>query len=120
MMAEVALQRDERGASFPRLMFEREGQVRLDSDQTQFIHRQICQRFGSSASIWIFGSRLDDKQRGGDVDLYVETEECSLFDELCCKIELEERLGLPVDLIVRGRSDTSPFSLIAKRQGRQL
>ena len=94
--------------------------MRLDSDQTQFIHRQICQRFGSSASIWIFGSRLDDKQRGGDVDLYVEAEECSLFNELRCKIELEERLGLPVDLIVRGRSDTSLISLIAKRQGRQL
>jgi predicted nucleotidyltransferase len=70
--------------------------------------------------VWLFGSRLDDSQKGGDVDLYVEVVEHSLFDELRCKIELEERLEMPVDLIVRRLDDTSPIALIAKSQGQRL
>ena len=94
--------------------------MRLGGEQAQFIHRQIREKFGASATVWLFGSRLDDSRKGGDVDLYVEVAEHSLFDELRCKIELEERLEIPVDLIVRRRAAASPIALIATREGQRL
>jgi UDP-N-acetyl-D-galactosamine dehydrogenase len=36
------------------------------------IRQRIHQHLGASAAIWLFGSRIDDRKRGGDVDLYVE------------------------------------------------
>jgi predicted nucleotidyltransferase len=94
--------------------------MRLDGEQAWFIHRQFRDKFGVSATVWLFGSRLDDSRKGGDVDLYVEVAEHSLFDELRCKIELEESLEIPVDLIVRRPDDNSPIALIAKRLGQRL
>lgn len=94
--------------------------MRLAQDQTQFIHRQIQESFGVSSTVWLFGSRLDDSRKGGDVDLYMEAVAHSLFDELRCKIELEKGLEMPVDLIVRGLDDVSPIASIAKRKGLRL
>lgn len=94
--------------------------MRLGGEHARFIHRQIQEKFGASATVWLFGSRLDDSRKGGDVDLYVEAAEHSLYDELRCKIELEERLEIPVDLIVRRLDDTSPIAMLAKHQGQRL
>ena len=94
--------------------------MRLNSDQTQIICQQIHQHLGTSAAIWLFGSRTDDHQKGGDVDLYVEAATHSLLDEIRCKIKLEESLDLPVDLIVRQPVDNSLIAQIAKTQGQRL
>lgn len=70
--------------------------------------------------MWLFGSRVDDQRRGGDVDIYVETSSHSILNELRCKIDLEETLDLPVDLIVRTPGNTSPIAMIAKQKGLRL
>ena len=68
----------------------------------------------------LFGSRIDDQKRGGDVDLYVEAAPHTLLDEIRCKINLEESLSMPVDLIVRQPVDGSLIAQIAKTQGCRL
>lgn len=65
----------------------------------------------------MFGSRLDDRQKGGDVDLYIEVPEPRLMQKIRCKVQLQDRLDIPVDLIVKPLGDTSPISLIAKKEG---
>jgi predicted nucleotidyltransferase len=94
--------------------------MRLTTEQTQAIVHSVRQHLGPAPQIWLFGSRLDDRKKGGDVDLYVETEAHPLRNELRCKIDLEERLDIPVDLIVRDFGENSPIAGIAKRDGVRL
>jgi len=45
--------------------------MRLLSQEVDTIKSVICQVFGDGARVMLFGSRVDDSQRGGDIDLYV-------------------------------------------------
>lgn len=46
--------------------------MRLSHRQQQLLRDTLRRRFGAGARLWLFGSRLDDQVRGGDVDLLVE------------------------------------------------
>ena len=53
---------------------------------------------GPHARIWLFGSRVDDSRRGGDVDLYVEPESVpSLESSLLCKSALADAPSIGLD-----------------------
>ena len=54
------------------------------------------------------------------MDLYVEAPACELMQEVRCKMALEAKLDLAVDLIVRKPGDTSVIARIAKAEGRVL
>jgi predicted nucleotidyltransferase len=45
--------------------------MRLLSREVDTIKSIIHQVFGAGARVMLFGSRVDDSQRGGDIDLYV-------------------------------------------------
>jgi predicted nucleotidyltransferase len=91
--------------------------MRLSPLQANAIAGNIRQYFGNAASIWLFGSRVDDNKRGGDVDLYVEALPQPLMQELRCKMRLVEVLDMPVDLIVRPAGNEDPIARIAKKEG---
>ena len=46
--------------------------MRLTNQQIQLIRHIACQTVGNSCRVYVFGSRLDDSQRGGDIDLLFE------------------------------------------------
>ncbi len=46
--------------------------MRLTPTQIDLIKQSAEQTFGPEASVWLFGSRVDDTRRGGDIDLYLE------------------------------------------------
>ena len=95
--------------------------MRLTPIQHKHILQATHQNFGADANVWLFGSRVDDARRGGDVDLYVETAQTStLLSALRCKIALEESLDLHVDLVVKEHGKDKPIYQIAKKQGVQL
>ena len=46
--------------------------MRLTDQQQKVIRTIAADVIGPGAKLWLFGSRADDAQKGGDVDLYVE------------------------------------------------
>lgn len=75
--------------------------MRLTSTQIETIKSTASAMLGEGVRVTLFGSRLDDQQKGGDVDLYIEVPEPRLIQKIRCKIQLQERLDMPVDLIVK-------------------
>lgn len=46
--------------------------MRLTKQQIIFIKEKVEDIFGSEAVVRLFGSRVDDEMRGGDIDLLIE------------------------------------------------
>ena len=94
--------------------------MRLNSTQTRLILDCVRQQFGADAQVMLFGSRLDDTARGGDVDLLVETSgRPSVRQRALATMALEQALNLPVDIVAHQRgTPSSAFerSVCAKAQ----
>jgi predicted nucleotidyltransferase len=96
--------------------------MRLDQEQVEKIIQSVIGIAGASAEIFLFGSRLDDHARGGDVDLLLETERpLALIERAKIKLALEAGLGLPVDVVAKARNATpTPFQIIARERAVRL
>ena len=96
--------------------------MRLRDKDRQAIKAAAREVFGESVIVRLFGSRVDDARKGGDIDLHVETDPTpggptklqSRFWSL-----LQERLGeQKIDVIVTERGlPTSPIERIAYSEG---
>ena len=96
--------------------------MRLTPEQRQAIHREVTRFLGTTASVFIYGSRLDDEARGGDVDLLVRTvEPVEAFDQARLQSKIEEALHLPVDLLfVTEGAETTHFKRMICAQAQPL
>lgn len=92
--------------------------MRLIPQQIENIHRITVRYLGDGCRAYLFGSRLDDKARGGDVDLLVETPSATpRLTKARLKSALEHNLNLPVDLIVVSKQQPlSSFQRIVRSQ----
>lgn len=96
--------------------------MRLSTEQTRQITRTVSQLTGGSADVYVFGSRLDDTARGGDIDLLLESAApLGLIQRARIKMELEAQLGLPVDIIEHVRdTPATPFQSLARARATRL
>lgn len=95
--------------------------MRLSSEQVETIKQEAAHFFGAQAEVWLFGSRVDDKAKGGDIDLYVETDALEVALSLArARGRLADRLGRYVDLVVNNHTKDEPIFYIAKSQGVRL
>lgn len=72
--------------------------MRLTDDQTQAIKQLALQIAGEHAHVRVFGSRLDDNARGGDLDLMLELPESVANPAL-----LAARFSAKVSRLMHGR-----------------
>ena len=75
--------------------------MRLSKKEIEIIKDKVKTIFGKSI-IYLFGSRVDDDKSGGDIDLYIVSENKeNLFQKKArIKILLEDMLYKPVDIII--------------------
>ena len=96
--------------------------MRLSDEQRQAIREEVQRHFGRQAHAYLFGSRVRDDLRGGDIDLYVEADaspEDALSRELRLYAALQRRLGEQrIDIVVhRADSPLRPIDLEARSTG---
>ena len=98
--------------------------MRLEADEIVAIRAAARAVFGPDVTVRVFGSRLDDDKRGGDLDLYLEVDpgQATWANELDFRDRLERPLdGLKVDVVVHERGQPlSPIAEIALRDGEAL
>ncbi len=85
--------------------------MRLKKDDVEKI-KKVIQTKISDAKIYLFGSRVDDSKKGGDIDLFVKTtQDIKLKDELSILTLLElNGITRKIDLIIQTPSrDRSEF-----------
>ena len=104
-----------------------QGTVRLTEHEASAIRQAVSANFGEDAEVRLFGSRADDSKRGGDIDLFIETDiedtheifqrELKLLSALYLKIGEQK-----IDLVVksRGRKTELPIYRVAREFGVRL
>lgn len=96
--------------------------VRLTSIQIQLIKSTVDRVLNVSNKIWLFGSRVDDSQRGGDIDLFIEAQ--TMFDNRAnavCQLYAALIMALgdcKIDIVLKDeRTADAPIFQIAKHTG---
>lgn len=95
--------------------------MRLTRPEIEAIVRAVGEVFGETARVRVFGSRVRDDLKGGDLDLFVEVEPgaASIASEQRVRDLIAPALDdLRIDVVVheRGRP-TTPIARIAVRDG---
>ena len=95
--------------------------MRLTPAEIEAIRLAVRQVFGEASRVHVFGSRVHDDSRGGDLDLLVEVgpDDASIANEQRLRDLIAPALDdLRIDIIlrVRGRVPT-PIERIALRDG---
>ncbi len=75
--------------------------MRLKTKEIRAIKLTVLETFGE-AKIYLFGSRLDDSKKGGDIDLFIIPKNRNNLLEKKIKTiaKLERELCKPVDIVI--------------------
>jgi len=76
--------------------------MRLSNYEIQMIRESFKNVFGVG-KIYLFGSRVDDEQKGGDIDLYIQTtpENTTLEKKIAFLVTLKSKIGeQKIDVVI--------------------
>jgi len=96
-----------------------ETSVRLSESEIKAI-KQSVETLDCQAKIYLFGSRVDRRKKGGDIDLLILSQQLNFDDKLRLKIQLFEQIGEQKIDIVIAKDTSDPFVRIALKQGVML
>ena len=95
--------------------------MRLRPNEIDTIRKEV-RRFDAKAEIYVFGSRIDDSARGGDIDLLIVSDSLGFRDLLRVRMAILDSIGWQqLDLIIRNHDELDePFVAMALETGTKL
>jgi len=94
--------------------------MRMNSEQVELAVK-VIRKYFADATVWLFGSRVDDTRKGGDFDFYIETTLTDIALPMArARGDLSDTLGMKVDLAVNNHTGDKPIFRIAKANGVRL
>lgn len=99
--------------------------MRLTPDQIAVVRQSTALLAGNAARVWLFGSRVHDDERGGDVDLMLDLdvaveEPAQLSARLATQVS-KSMFGRKVDVLIKAPNlQHLPIHTIALAEGIQL
>ena len=101
--------------------------MRISADQRDRIVDAVRRHMGAGAHVWLFGSRVDDSSKGGDIDLYIEPAICNADEIVEAKLrflaDMHKKLGdQKIDVVIRREEggEVLPIHRVAKETGIKL
>lgn len=99
--------------------------MRLNEVYRTVIKESLIKYFGKDSKFYLFGSRVDDNKRGGDIDLYIETDldsKKSSDAKIKAYIDMIKKLGeQKIDFVVHiNGTEFTPIEKIARETGIEL
>lgn len=86
--------------------------MRLSAKKKTIITETVKSEFGVNSQVILFGSRVDDTKRGGDIDLLVKT---SLDAKISTLVRIKRLLGdQRIDLVVTSTQETEDRLVVAE------
>ncbi len=99
--------------------------IRLDDDEIDHIKQAFINVFPKGDKLWIFGSRVYHEKKGGDIDLYIEsnvTEPRKIIEmELEFNYQITSYLGdQKIDIVIKSGDYHLPIYDVAIKEGVRL
>jgi predicted nucleotidyltransferase len=85
--------------------------MRLEKTFVDFLIEKVIQ-FDPHAEIFLYGSRVNNELRGGDIDLFILSETLNFSQKLDLLVDLKIKFGeQKIDLLIKSRDQASldPF-----------
>ncbi|MBM2837828.1 MAG: polymerase subunit beta [Deltaproteobacteria bacterium] len=98
--------------------------MRITSLEKIIIKSSVKKHFGGTADVYLFGSRVDDERKGGDIDLYITTDmptSAIIREKIGLLVDMEKGLGeQKIDVIINNHTKQKPIYEIAEKEGVRL
>jgi predicted nucleotidyltransferase len=86
-----------------------------DAEKDALVHS--VRQADANARIWLFGSRLDDSKKGGDIDIAVLSPLIKIPERMRIRRTIMDRIGEQKIDIVVSSDGTDPFFRLAAETG---
>ena len=100
--------------------------MRISEQEKTAIIKSAKNVFGKNIKVYLFGSRVDNNKKGGDIDIYIKLPEpINSTDKLSKKISLNTVLinllgDQKFDIIVNDNTDDKLIYKVAEQEGVRL
>lgn len=92
--------------------------MRLKEEEIRAIRRSFETTF-QGGELYLFGSRVDDSKKGGDIDLYVVPHDATelVKKKIAFLVDLKQRIGEQKIDVVIDRRQNRPIDRVARKEG---